>query len=448
MFRKSIAFTLAMLMLLTLVLSFNAIALAEGEKVTLRYANWNDGAALTDMQDAITQFNLEHPNTEVILESIPYPEYHSKLNTLIAAGECPDLFYITEMEAVDWGQKGISMDLKPLYAEKGIDMESYYIPSSLWGADGKIYGLSYGMVNIVTFFNKELFDEQGVPYPSQDGLNPIQWDDFVKLAKRMTIDGNGKHADEEGFDPNNIVTYGVRGLSADGIALMALAHSNGGSFFTEDGMDLALDTPESLEVLQAVADLSLVDHASPLAAMASALPGRIQMLKDKQVAMLIDGSYRFPSFAAEGMADVGVAPMPYFKTPTTSSWASCTEISATTKHPKEAFEFFEWFANPAKNPGNIKSNYPNVAAYYTDPTLREEWFKLAGFEGDLQTIIPSTMDPKVAITPEACYIKNASLMLNENIMPTLDKLWLGELDAKATVEEIRKVNAGQYQGRY
>jgi multiple sugar transport system substrate-binding protein len=63
------------------------------------------------------------------------------------------------------------------------------------------------------YFNKDLFDAAGLPYPPQQygGLyqgQPWDMEALRQLGMRLTLDANGKNATEPGFDPQQIVQFG------------------------------------------------------------------------------------------------------------------------------------------------------------------------------------------------------------------------------------------------
>jgi multiple sugar transport system substrate-binding protein len=63
---------------------------------------------------------------------VPYDEYLSKLNTLAAAGQLPDVFALPEGNVFDWGSQGMLMDLAPEYAAAGVDIDSTYVKPSIF----------------------------------------------------------------------------------------------------------------------------------------------------------------------------------------------------------------------------------------------------------------------------------------------------------------------------
>lgn len=121
---------------------------AEGDdqKITITITDWNTGVPSELQKEACAQYMEQNPNVIIDHQTIVYDEYHTKLNTLVAAGECPDIYYISDQQAIEWGENGVAADLNALYAADGIDMREKFLSTALYGTDEKIYGLAYGDV--------------------------------------------------------------------------------------------------------------------------------------------------------------------------------------------------------------------------------------------------------------------------------------------------------------
>ncbi len=416
------------------------------EPVSLTYLAWAEGSEQADQQTAISGFMAQYPEIKVDAQFVPYDDYHSKINTLIAAGETPDVYYINEYLAVDWGEKGVAVDLKPLFAENGVDMEATFIPAALFkNAAGNIYGLASGVVNQLMYFNKEMFDEAGIAYPPQDPAEAWTWDEFIEASKMLTTDSDGNHPGDAGFNANNTVAFGTKNQTF-WLFLLPLLQNNDAGFFAPDGMSTGLDTPQAKEVLQAMYDLMYVDQVAPTGATAEALPGNTQLFKNKQLGTLISGSWEYQSFATEGI-DVGLAPIPAFTRSTTVAWASANQISATSEYQEEAFKFLSYFASPETNPLQVKANFPNLISWY-EPENMNKWTEGSIYNEDFKKVVPLTMKSDVALVPENVTVKNFGTIMDEVYTPTLDKLWLDEATVDEVVAEIIEKSEGMYEGRW
>lgn len=436
--RKLLSLSLVVTLVVLMLGSIPAMA---EEPITITIIDWNTGVA-SDLQKAACQEYMDsHPGIIIDHQTIPYDDYNTKLNTLIAAGETPDIFYASDMSALNYGNDGVSQDLAALYEADGIDVHKKFIAPAIYETDGKVYGLAYGVVATIMYFNKDIFDAAGVEYPSQDPANPDTWDQWVEKLQKLTVDQNGKHPGEDGFNPIATRTYGTLAPSWY-YHLSAFLHSSGGSFFDENGF--ALNSEAGLRVIHAVNDLTQKYQVAPTPIAEDALPAVASMFKEGQLATYISGSYEYIDIAAEN-PNIGIAPLPMFDKPATIGWAACCEMSATTKHPKEVFEFLRWYIEADTNPCHITSNMPNEYRYYEDPSLYDIWMSPELYNDDYRAVVPELM-ANYSNLPEMCYTRNAAQIFDEYIAPALDTIWIGQSSVEDAVSSLGESVMSVYQG--
>ena len=320
----------------------------------------------------------------------------------------------------------MALDLNELFSAEGIDMKSTFAEGCYYeDSEGHIWSLSNGISTMVLYYNKDLFRENGMEFPSLDPQNPWTWEEFRDAAMKLTTDMNGIHAGEAGFDDSAIQTYGVLAPTHRN-QLMSLLYSNGGSYLvTEDGKvtGLGLFSDNSKEVLQSVADMMLVDKCAPTAAMAKSLPSKVQMFKDKQLGMSIDGAWDYINFENEGY-DVGVAPLPSFGEPVDVAWGSAYMLSSQSQHPDEAFSFLKDFLDPEINPDQIKYMLPNKLELYEGDKL-QSWIDVDFYNDDFRNVVPAIIQT-TAFEGENVTVREYAEIVDNTVAPVLDKLWLGE----------------------
>jgi len=139
------------------------------------------------------------------------------LGTLIASGNAPDIvgpvgFSGANLFSGQW------LDLKPLVESTKYDLKQF--PQSLvdlYNEDGKMVGIPFAVYPGLIYVNKDLFDEAGLEYPPAkfgekyklDGKDvDWDWDTVAEVAKRLTVDANGKDATDPAFDPSKIEQFG------------------------------------------------------------------------------------------------------------------------------------------------------------------------------------------------------------------------------------------------
>jgi multiple sugar transport system substrate-binding protein len=123
---------------------------------------------------------------------------------LIAGGETPDLYISFNGNMPGLKDRGINMDMKPLFQQYNIDLnrfEQNYLDDIQYSVTekGELYGLPLETGFHALYYNKAIFDKFGVPYPS-DGMT---MEDAMELAKKLTRQVDG--VQYRGWDIGSVV---------------------------------------------------------------------------------------------------------------------------------------------------------------------------------------------------------------------------------------------------
>ncbi|MCP3739469.1 ABC transporter substrate-binding protein [Rossellomorea sp. BNER] len=153
-----------------------------GEEVNLKVAVFP--ADLPTFERAYEQFKKENPNINIEFDSFPQQQYYEKLRIQLSGGTGYDLFAGQIDSLVD---TGILEPLNKRIKESGIDVAGFGTMYDSMKMNGDILGLPYRKSNWMMYYNKDLFDEKGVEYPSDD----MTWGEFRGLAKKMTSGSGG-----------------------------------------------------------------------------------------------------------------------------------------------------------------------------------------------------------------------------------------------------------------
>jgi multiple sugar transport system substrate-binding protein len=178
----------------------------------------SDAAQIPVEQQAVTDFNLSHPNIELLLEVQPNGSAPATLLDEIAHGNTPDL-----VGPVGWKGSNVLhgqwLDLTSLITSTGYDT-SQFNPAlvNMYQTEEGQVGLPFAVYPGVVYYQKALFDAAGLHYPPANYGDSYQmpngdmvtWDyeTLRQVARLLTLDANGKNASEVGFDAGNIVQYG------------------------------------------------------------------------------------------------------------------------------------------------------------------------------------------------------------------------------------------------
>jgi multiple sugar transport system substrate-binding protein len=427
-----------------------AIALAadtSGEPVHLRFTFWGSAFEKKDITAAIDTFNATHPNIKVEGQHIPNAGYVEKITTQLAAGDPPDIAYLDETQAFPWSADGKLLDLTPYFNGQP---ERTLVKNIVYRAGDHLIGTGLATGVILTYYNKDIFDKAGVPYPPARADRAWTWDEFLANAKKLTKDRAGHDAADPAFDPDQIETYGVAISPHWWGNYIPFIYSAGGKVASDDGKQLLLNSPESVDALQKIQDLFYKWHVAPTPTQAKNLPTADILMQSKKVAIAIDGMWKVTDFANLRFP-WGVGVLPKIKEPVTVTISVPKVIFAATKHPKEAFEFYEFLADPTKVALFKEGLWaPLDRVYFTDPAKEAEWL----------TAQPGVYPPeaKDAIVdyelnhspyqPPEYWLKNINRITEEAITPALDQVWEGRLTAQQGADLAVK-NAGPLlQGRW
>jgi multiple sugar transport system substrate-binding protein len=150
---------------------------------------WMDGFSF--MSRYGQAFIIRYPNMDV--ETISSPPYDPQQN-MTAAYEAmierdkPDVVYLPANVFKNLAAEGKLLSLEPFIAKDKYDL-SAFVPGIVDGirelGGGTLYGLTPDYMSEALFYNKDLFDRYGVPYPT----DRMSWDDLLRLAQRFPASG-------------------------------------------------------------------------------------------------------------------------------------------------------------------------------------------------------------------------------------------------------------------
>lgn len=157
---------------------------AGGDKsgpVELRIMWWGDQKRADLTNAALRKFEEKYPNIKVVGEFAPSSGYFDKLNTQLASGTAPDVFFLGG-NMIDYANKGVLLDLGP-YVGKELNLNDMDKGMVEYGTvKGKLLHISAGANARGIVVNTDLFNKAGIPVP-KDGWT---WDDYAKISKELS----------------------------------------------------------------------------------------------------------------------------------------------------------------------------------------------------------------------------------------------------------------------
>jgi multiple sugar transport system substrate-binding protein len=190
-------------------------------KTVVRYMNFSANGGNEETLAAIeAAFEAANTDIDVQIETLPYDDYFTKLQTAVAGKTVSDAFELNYENFVTYAASGA-------LAEIPVSNASAYSPRvfEAFQHDGKQYGLPVSFSNVVLFYNKDLFDKAGLDYPTADWT----WEDEQKAAEAITDKDAGVWGD---YQPISFHEF-----------YKALAQT-GGQFLNDSGTEATIATPE------------------------------------------------------------------------------------------------------------------------------------------------------------------------------------------------------------
>jgi multiple sugar transport system substrate-binding protein len=327
------------------------------DTTTVSFGGWGATSESEGVLAAIEAFEQENPNINIDWQWVPDATADIFVQTFltnVAAGTAPDTFFVRSADYETFRSQGLLLDLTDnIASDELLGAPDYFFPQEAArsaDADGRWHGIGSTWVAPHFYYNAELFDELGIAPPGFKDEEIWDWDTFIEIAKQLTVDVNGRHPDDAGFDPDNIERWAVDWWIW-WVYLYPMVVSNGGSVVDpNDPTKLALDTPEALEALQRLADLTYVHHVAPERASVLASLGMTneQMLNSGRLAMLVGGSWQLSWTNSTTMTDItmGTGALPKMKNPATYMQAHFHSALATTPRPEESWQWLRFLATP------------------------------------------------------------------------------------------------------
>lgn len=314
------------------------------EATTIRYFTFSAAPDnLEVLDEMIAAFEAENPDVTVEVETAPFDEYFSVLQTQIAGGDAPDAFETNYESFVSFAANGTLADLGPMMeADSEFDSEAYYGPAfDAFSHEGVQYGLPESYSTVMLFYNEALFDEAGIDYPTGDWT----WEDERAAAEEIAALGGDGYAY---FSPIQFHEF------------YKTAAQNGCSFFT-DG-EVTLNEPECVEAVEYM--LSYVeDGLQPTAAeMGGVSDG--DMFLNGELGMLTTGIWMFGAFA-DAPFEWDVVVEPGNTQGGSHFFANAVAVSSSSENQEAAYRWIRFFTS------NPQAAELRVDAAWELPTLTD-----------------------------------------------------------------------------
>jgi alpha-1,4-digalacturonate transport system substrate-binding protein len=134
------------------------------------------------IQDYLKQYSREHPGIDFNVSIVQYSALTAKINTLITAGDPPDILEVTTAYIQTYAEQALDL----AQYTNGADLLKRYLPSyqAFIRAGNRVIGVPIEATVNGLFYNKELFKQAGVNVPS-DPEHVWTWPEFKEAVGKV-----------------------------------------------------------------------------------------------------------------------------------------------------------------------------------------------------------------------------------------------------------------------
>ncbi|GAA1996576.1 ABC transporter substrate-binding protein [Catenulispora subtropica] len=266
-------------------------------KVTLTMWSGQTADAEKSLENLAADYHKAHPN--VTIDVTPGAPTTDELLQKISAGfvgnTFPDISYAFGSWASQLGHSGHTLDLTSSVAVPGVDWGEFPGAARQTATvDGKVIGVPAVVDNLGLVYNKKIFDDAHVPYPTDDW----SWDDFRAAAKKLTDSGKGIFG----------TAYPVDGSEDTTWRLWPLLWQKGGDVLSPDGKKATFNSDAGVQALEFLRKMAVDDKSMYLDQTDQKFP---QLFLDGKIAMQITGPWTLQDMKTAG-TDYGVTRLPGF----------------------------------------------------------------------------------------------------------------------------------------
>jgi multiple sugar transport system substrate-binding protein len=384
------------------------------EAVTIKYGRHD---AVEGDAENVKLFN-EKFTGKIKVEQEQIGEFITKVPALAAAGSLPDVLRSWEAMVLDLGRAGQVIDLQPM-----VDVQTDFHPEDFYEnwwkypiVNDKRVGIPDCVAPHITYYNAQLFDEKGVPYPDK---NSFTWDDFEKKARAL-YDADKKIWGSE-TQPIGWPYFSIK-----------QCWQNGGDFYSPDYKTCVIDSPESIEAIQYWADLLLDGKVMPSPSQIVDMGGagaEAQLFQAGKIGMQRMGAW-ITANAVNGGFKFNIVPEPSKKRRDTITHGAFNAIPATTKNKDQAWQWVNFHCSTLGQYNySVVGTFPGTRKT-TNQMEPHPWIAKVDFQVDWD-VVPQALDyghvlPGPANEGEALKI----------IGDAIDKVYGGSAKAKDLFPQI------------
>lgn len=303
----------------------------KGSDTTLTVAIWDKNQE-PGLKKIMAGFTAQ-TGIKTDIQITPWKDYWTMLEAATTGGNMPDVFWMHSQQVGTYAKyDDVLLDLTgKIEKSDKIDLSKY--PKDLVdlykNKKGRQIGIPKDVDTAAVWYNKDMFNQAGIPYPTADWT----WDDFRETAKKLTKADKSQYgtAMKPGSDQES--WYGT-------------IYSYGGHVISGDKKKSGFDDPKTIAACQLIADI-IKDGSMP----------DYQVLADNEtvglqeagtVAMTFQGSWMASELGSNEYLKkhIAIAPLPKGpKGAISMSNGLAWSAAAKGKHTEESWKLLEYLGS-------------------------------------------------------------------------------------------------------
>ena len=386
------------------------------EDVSLALTHWGGESEAAYMQSLADKFVEANPGISV--EVIQFPaNYDEKLLTMIAGGTPPDVQMTLRFTYFNFVANGVVINLQPHLDAIGFNPDDYYeVGLRPYTFRNNLYGLPREIDEWVIFYNKNLFDEAGVEYPSGEWT----WDDLIANAQQLTKRDDDGRALQFG--------YGFAHLGG-AKAFDGFVYQAGGRLVDneDEPTQFMMTEPESIAGVQFMADLANVHGVMPSPRERNDLGSVNDLFVSGKIAMRYGEFWSNLQFQQIEDFEWDIAAPARGKEQATWVGGACYTVNSATEYPEQAVQYAIYASGPEGSQvvADNLAGVPAIKSVAESPSFLENT-PPDNLQVTLDVFDYGVQPPMLPTFPE----------WNRLIQSALDPVWTGEQTAEAALTAI------------
>ena len=319
----------------------------DGEEVVeLVLMHWSGGGGQQEddiVEASIRAFEERNPGLRVKrINPGDSGQYFTKLQTMMAAGEPPDIFYMDFGRMAPFAQAGQLENLDAWFDAEAesedldaLPVDDFFAPAvdafrlqdGRMG-EGPLYGVPKDFTTVGIYWNRDLFDRAGATHPNDDWT----WNDFVEAGRRIDA--------LEGVTGAELVTWPF--------VLRGYLWTRDAGIVGEDGdfTDLRLADERTRLALQELRDWRFGEDGFLARAEAEGIDPGSLFLSGRIGMVGPFGRWVVPSYRSIEDFEWDFAPLPGGEARANVIATIAWSMSSRSEHPEESWRLLKWLTGP------------------------------------------------------------------------------------------------------